>query len=219
MHPGTETESEKGCADGRKSPRRIPESTMSAVKPQRILIADDNPIMRETLAQWLSAQAHEVITADTGERAFLALRDWSHPIGWLYTRAVLPGLVDGWILADQYHEVHENRVVILAGAEQRSVFTRRSCLETADRGCGIQRHSTGPCGREDGDFHNGRGRGKPGGLRSRVASAGPRPRFHCVMAHKVANAFRKAWHDRQHSVICLGAVAPLALVGWVLFFH
>lgn len=92
---------------------------MSTVKPQRILIADDNPIMRETLAQWLRAQAHEVITADTGERAFLALRDWSHPISWLYTRAVLPGLVDGWILADQYHEVHGNRAVILAGAEQR----------------------------------------------------------------------------------------------------
>ena len=92
---------------------------MSAVKPQRILIADDNPIMRETIAQWLRAQAHEVITANTGERAFLALRDWSHPIGWLYTRAVLPGLVDGWILADQYHEVRENRAVILAGAEQR----------------------------------------------------------------------------------------------------
>jgi DNA-binding NtrC family response regulator len=92
---------------------------MSTIKPQRILIADDNPIMRETLAQWLRVQAHEVITADTGERAFLALRDWSHPVGWLYTRAVLPGLVDGWILADQYHEVHENRAVILAGAEQR----------------------------------------------------------------------------------------------------
>ncbi|WP_165820326.1 hypothetical protein [Microvirga sp. KLBC 81] len=92
---------------------------MSTVKPQRILIADDNPIMRETLAQWLRAQAHEVITADTGERALLALRDWSHPIGWLYTRAVLPGLVDGSILADQYHEMHGNRAVILAGAEQR----------------------------------------------------------------------------------------------------
>jgi DNA-binding NtrC family response regulator len=92
---------------------------MSMVKPQRILIADDNPIMRETLAQWLRAQAHEVITADKGERAFLALRDWSHPIGWLYTRAVLPGLVDGWILADEYHDMHGNRPVILAGAEQR----------------------------------------------------------------------------------------------------
>ena len=91
---------------------------MSTVKPQRILIADDNPIMRETLAQWLRTQAHEVVTADTGERAFLVLRDWSHPIGWLYTRAVLPGLVDGWILADEYHDMHGNRPVILAGAEQ-----------------------------------------------------------------------------------------------------
>ena len=27
---------------------------MTTVKPQRILIADDNPIMRETLAQWLT---------------------------------------------------------------------------------------------------------------------------------------------------------------------
>ena len=92
---------------------------MSTAKPQRILIADDNPIMRETLAQWLRAQAHEVFTADTGEKAFLALRDWSHRIGWLYTRAVLPGLVDGWILADEYHDMHGNRPVILAGAEQR----------------------------------------------------------------------------------------------------
>ena len=92
---------------------------MSTIKPHRILIADNNPIMRETLAQWLRAQAHEAITADTGERAFLALRDWSHPIDWLYTRAVLPGLIDGWILADQYHDRHGNRPVILAGAEQR----------------------------------------------------------------------------------------------------
>ena len=92
---------------------------MSMVKPQRILIADDNPIVRETVAQWLRAQGHEAITADTGEKAFLALRDWSHPIDWLYTRAVLPGLVDGWILADEYHDMHRDRAVILAGAEQR----------------------------------------------------------------------------------------------------
>ena len=92
---------------------------MSTVNRHRILIADDNPIVRETVAQWLRSQGHEAITADTGERAFLALRDWSHPIGWLYTRAVLPGLVDGWILADEYHDTHRDRAVILAGAEQR----------------------------------------------------------------------------------------------------
>jgi DNA-binding NtrC family response regulator len=92
---------------------------MSTSRQQRILIADDNSIVRETVAQWLRAQGHEAITANTGENAFLALRDWSHPIGWLYTRAVLPGLVDGWILADEYHDIHRDRAVILAGAEQR----------------------------------------------------------------------------------------------------
>ncbi|EIM29439.1 response regulator [Microvirga lotononidis] len=104
---------------GRMSPRRAPKGIASMATPQRILIADDNPIMRETLAQWLRAQAHDVITASRGESALAALRDWSRPVGWLYTRAVLPGLVDGWILADQYHDLHENRPVILAGAEQR----------------------------------------------------------------------------------------------------
>ncbi|MBZ6079033.1 hypothetical protein [Microvirga puerhi] len=92
---------------------------MSMVEPQRILIADNNPIMCEAVARWLRAQGHEVITMDTGEKALLALRDWNRPIGWLYTRAALPGLVDGWILADEYHDMHKGRVVILAGSEQR----------------------------------------------------------------------------------------------------
>ncbi|WP_114944869.1 response regulator [Microvirga calopogonii] len=92
---------------------------MSTVKPHRILIADNTPITRETVAQRLRAQGHEVITVDTGEKVLLALRDWSRPIGWLYTRAALSGLVDGWILADEYHDMHKDRAVILAGSEQR----------------------------------------------------------------------------------------------------
>lgn len=92
---------------------------MTTVKPQRILIADDNPIVRETVAQWLRAQSHEVITAETGESALLDLGDWTHPVDWLYTRDVLPNLVDGWIRADQYHDMHGNRAVIMAGAEQQ----------------------------------------------------------------------------------------------------
>ena len=57
-----------------------------------------------------------VITAETGTRAFLVLRDFSRAIDWLYTRAALPGLIDGWILADAYHDRHADRPVILAGA-------------------------------------------------------------------------------------------------------
>ncbi|PVE21988.1 response regulator [Microvirga sp. KLBC 81] len=92
---------------------------MNAANPQRILIADDNPDFRERLAHCLRARGHDVITAETGERAFLALRDWRRPIDWLYTRATLPGLIDGWILADEYHETHQNRAAVISGAETR----------------------------------------------------------------------------------------------------
>ncbi len=92
---------------------------MGTLNPQRILVADDNPIFRETLAQRLRILGHDVITAETGERAFLILRDWSRPIGWLYTRAALPGLIDGWILADEYHDTYKNRKVILSGTDAR----------------------------------------------------------------------------------------------------
>jgi DNA-binding NtrC family response regulator len=92
---------------------------MRTLKPQRILVADDNPVFREALAQRLRTLGHDVITAETGERAFLVLRDWSRPIGWLYTRAALPGLIDGWILADEYHDTYRNRKVILSGTDAR----------------------------------------------------------------------------------------------------
>ena len=68
---------------------------MSIGSPQRILIVDDNPDFRKRLAHCLRDQGHEVITAETGERAFVVLRDREHPIDWLYTRASLPGLIDG----------------------------------------------------------------------------------------------------------------------------
>ncbi|MGF9760775.1 response regulator [Microvirga sp. 0TCS3.31] len=92
---------------------------MSATRSQRILIADNNPDVREKLARYLRARGHDVTTAATGEQAFLALRDWSRPIDWLYTQAVLPGLIDGWILAHEYHETHQNRAVVISGSEAR----------------------------------------------------------------------------------------------------
>jgi CheY-like chemotaxis protein len=96
------------------------EDAMSTSKQEHILVVDDNTIFRETLADWLRASGHEVLVAETGEQAFLTLRDRSCPIGWLYTRAALPGLIDGWILADEYHDAHANRAVVLSAAEARS---------------------------------------------------------------------------------------------------
>jgi CheY-like chemotaxis protein len=92
---------------------------MSTPEHKRILVVDDNHIVRETLAQRLRAAGYQVATAETGERAFLALRDWSRPVDWLYTRANLPGLVDGWILADEYHASYAGRAAIIGASESR----------------------------------------------------------------------------------------------------
>jgi CheY-like chemotaxis protein len=93
---------------------------MSASKQELVLVVDDNSIFRETLADRLRASGHDVLVAETGERAFLSLRDRGLSIGWLYTRAALPGLIDGWILADEYHDAHAHRAVVVSAAEARS---------------------------------------------------------------------------------------------------
>jgi CheY-like chemotaxis protein len=86
---------------------------------KRILIVDTNPAVRNSLAEQLRASGFEVVTAATGEQAFYLLRDWHHPIGWLYTRADLPGLIDGWILADEYHDSHPDRAAVIATSRER----------------------------------------------------------------------------------------------------
>ncbi len=93
---------------------------MSTTGQGLILIVDDNAIVRETLAQRLRACGYDVLTATTGEQAFQALRDWSRPPGWLYTRATLPGLIDGWILADAYHDLHPYRPAVVSAPAARS---------------------------------------------------------------------------------------------------
>jgi CheY-like chemotaxis protein len=86
---------------------------------ERILIVDTDTAFRESLTRHLRASGFEVVTAATGESAFSLLRDWHHPIGWLYTRADLPGLIDGWILADEYRDGHPDRTAVIAAYRER----------------------------------------------------------------------------------------------------
>lgn len=84
-----------------------------------ILIVDDNPIVRERLVETLRAAGEQVVAAATGECAFGILRNWSRPVDWLYTRADLPGLIDGWILADAYRELHPTRAAVISVERDR----------------------------------------------------------------------------------------------------
>jgi CheY-like chemotaxis protein len=86
---------------------------------ERILVVDTDTAFRESLTRHLRAIGFEVVTAATGESAFSLLRDWHSPIGWLYTRADLISLIDGWILADEYHDSHPQRAAVIAASRER----------------------------------------------------------------------------------------------------
>lgn len=85
----------------------------------RILIADTNTSFREALSQHLRASGFEVVTASTGQSAFALLRDWNRPVDWLYARADLQDLVDGWILADEFRDSHPHRAAVIASSSER----------------------------------------------------------------------------------------------------
>ena len=99
------------------------EEPTSAQTLEPILIVDSDPTFREAPAQEFRAAGYRVITADTGERAFLILRDWQHPVGWVYSRSALTGLIDGAILADEYHDCHPEGPPIISA--QRAGFSAR----------------------------------------------------------------------------------------------
>jgi CheY-like chemotaxis protein len=55
----------------------------------------------------------QVLTASSGERALLILREEREGIDWLVSKASLPGLVCGSLLADEYQSFHPRRPAIL----------------------------------------------------------------------------------------------------------
>lgn len=82
-----------------------------------VLVVEDDAISRELLNQLLIASGYDAIPASTGERALLTLCEKGAAIDWLVSKVSLPGLVCGWILADEYHEHHPDRPVLLISPE------------------------------------------------------------------------------------------------------
>ena len=83
-----------------------------AVSRQRVLVVDDDAEIRESVGQALERAGFAPTRAATGEQGLVLLREWPRRIGWLYTKAELPGLVDGLILADEFHQAHPSRPVL-----------------------------------------------------------------------------------------------------------
>lgn len=78
-----------------------------------VLVVEDDALTRELLAQMLCASGFEVVPVPAGDRALLILCHLGEEIDWLISKVSLPGLVCGWILAEEYHEHHPNRPALL----------------------------------------------------------------------------------------------------------
>jgi CheY-like chemotaxis protein len=78
-----------------------------------VLIVENDPVTRELLETILQTSGCQVLAAPTGSAGLLSLCQLQARSDWLVTRVRLPGLVDGWRLADQYHRHNPDRPVIL----------------------------------------------------------------------------------------------------------
>jgi CheY-like chemotaxis protein len=82
-----------------------------------VLVVENNPITRELLGNILQTAGCRVLAVPTGNVGLLLLCQQQAQIDWLVTRVRLPGLVDGWLLADEYHRHNPDRPVVLLSEE------------------------------------------------------------------------------------------------------
>jgi len=78
-----------------------------------VLVVENDAVTRELLEGVLRTAGCQVLAVSTGNAGLLSLCQHQAHIDWLVTRVNLPGLVDGWLLADEYHQHNPERPVIL----------------------------------------------------------------------------------------------------------
>ena len=82
-----------------------------------VLVVENDPVTRDLLENILHTVGCQVLGVPTGNAGLLSLCQLQTQIGWLVTRVRLPGRVDGWLLADEYHRHNPDRPVVLLSEE------------------------------------------------------------------------------------------------------
>lgn len=86
-----------------------------AVTSIRVLVVEDDPVIRRLLRIHLCRVGFEVVEATSGEEAVEKAKDGSEPIGILVTDGVMPGM-DGFELARQVMQWDPSvRVILVSG--------------------------------------------------------------------------------------------------------
>jgi two-component system, OmpR family, response regulator len=88
----------------------------SEIAPTTILVVEDEPVVRDVLVAELEDVGYNVIAAEAGEEALAILQDRKRDVDWLFTDIRLPGVIDGWRVADEFRLTHPFRPVVYATA-------------------------------------------------------------------------------------------------------
>jgi len=98
-----------------------------------VLVVEPDPITRDLLQIALERAGFETKSAHAGERALLVLRENRAGVDWLVTRQALPGLVDGPMLADEFHMHPPSRPVLIGpGTVRREPVSEPGSHRTID---------------------------------------------------------------------------------------
>jgi DNA-binding NtrC family response regulator len=82
------------------------------VKPKKILVVDDEYLIRWSLSQALSQQGYEVFSAEDGKKAIEALK--TRAFDFIITDLVMPEL-DGWMVLESALKIWpQPRVIIIS---------------------------------------------------------------------------------------------------------
>ena len=87
---------------------------MSGAPIATVLFVEDEAELRLPVLCSLERSGFRVLTATTGEEALDTLRSRAGQVDWLFTDIRLPGLIDGWRVADEFRFSHPLRPVIFA---------------------------------------------------------------------------------------------------------
>ncbi len=79
-----------------------------------VLFVEDDADLRDVISAELELAGFHVIVAETGEEAMAVLREREGSVDWLFTDIRLPGLIDGWRVADEFRFSHPLRPVVFA---------------------------------------------------------------------------------------------------------
>lgn len=84
-----------------------------------ILVAEDDPFLREVLGSTLRSHGYRVLEAETGDRALPLLHQ--SRIDVLVADIVMPGELDGWSLSEQARRVHPGIAVVYSSSRPAEV--------------------------------------------------------------------------------------------------